>query len=293
MTGPPADVRITTATIRGLLRQAPAYADLPVQYAGHGWDNEMWRLGAALALRLPRRREAAPLMRNELTWLARMAARLAVGAPVPVLGGRPSGDYPYPWAVVPWLEGAPTATMQPVRRDAYAGELADALRSLHAPAPAEAPVNPYRGVDFAERAAQAVIQLGGAAPPVLLGLIRDASEAPVYRGRAVWLHGDPHPGNVLVRDGRLHALIDFGDLCRGDPASDLGVAWLHFTRGGREQFFSRYGADPALRRRARGWAVYLATAIAARVGQGPLGACAEHALGQLLEDAAGAPGRNA
>ena len=286
MAPPPADVSISAAIVHELLRQSPQYADRPIARAGHGWDNEMWRLGDELALRLPRRREAARLITNEIVWLRRVAAPLPVAVPVPVFAGRPTVRYRYPWAIVPWLAGAPAAAASPSARDGYAVALARALRALHVPSPTEAPHNPYRGVPLAERAPSAVDRLSSGARRYrpLLALLRDAEHSAAYHGPPVWLHGDPHPGNVLVDGGRLHALIDFGDLCQGDPASDLGVVWLHFTRSGRERFFAAYGAPDALQRRARGWAVSLATAIRVTDGTGPLAACAEHALTELLAD---------
>lgn len=282
MPAPPADVRISVALVRALLRQAPQYAGRSLRRSAHGWDNELWRLGEDLAVRLPRRREAAPLIRAEVRWLSRVAAPLPVAAPVPLFAGEPAAGYPYPWTVVPWLTGRAATHTPPAARDAYATELAAALRQLHAPAPADAPHNPFRGVRLADRVPHVVARLSGRGPDLaLLEVVRDAVRAPQWAGPARWLHGDPHPGNVLLHDGRLSALIDFGDLCGGDPASDLGAAWLHFTPAGRTRFFAAYGADDALQRRARGWAVLLATAIRGADQDPPLRACADHALTEL------------
>ena len=283
---PPADVEISERVIRGLLAQAPAYAGLPVRFAAEGWDSQMWRLGDDLALRLPRRREGAQLVLNELRWLPQLARHLSTPIPEPVLAGRPDEHYPYPWTVVRWLPGAPATGLLAARRDGYASHLAQLLRELHQPAPADAPVNPVRGGPLAERARyaeQRFSSLGDRAAPLRRAL-EDALRAPVYAGPPRWLHGDPHPFNTLVDGERLSALIDFGDLGSGDPASDLGVGWLHFTGDGLATFLGEYGAGEALRRRAHGWAACYASFMLLLPEKDALRSCAERALATLRRE---------
>src|SRR5690606_21675747 len=155
------------------------------------------------------------------------APRLPVAIPVPVAVGVPDKGFPWRWSVVPWFAGRRALDLEPHQRDAFAVELAGVLRALHTPAPADAPHNPVRGVPLAERSA--VVRERLADLPQLLPLWAAGLAAPGWTGPALWLHGDIHPGNIVVGDDRLAALIDFGDMCAGDPASDLSVAWLAFT----------------------------------------------------------------
>ncbi len=87
-----------------------------------------------------------------------------------------------------------------------------------------------------------------------------------------------HPFNTMVGEHGLSALIDFGDLCRGDPASDLGVIWLHFTAAGRARFVAAYEPDEGTLRRARGWAVSFASFMRLLATPHPLRECADHAI---------------
>ena len=121
----------------------------------------------------------------------------------------------------------------------------------------------------------------------MLPLWLQLRDTPRWSGGSVWLHGDMHPGNLLVRDGRLSGVVDFGDLTAGDPASDLAVAWLAFDARGRERFLAalpeRYQADAALLRRARGWALSLATAFTAHSDDNPeMAAIGAHAVEEVL-----------
>ena len=156
---PAPEVLIDEAVIRRLLAaQAatviPDAATLPLHKVAEGWDSEVWRLGPALAVRLPRRALAAPLVLNEHRVLPILAARIeptGVRVPAPVLSGTPDAGYPWPWSVVPWVEGSRGIDVERVERSAWAEPLAAALGALHAPAPADHPVNPFRGVPLALR----------------------------------------------------------------------------------------------------------------------------------------------
>ena len=98
--------RADEATVRALLHeQAPALADRPLVPGPTGWDNTHWLLGGDLAVRLPRRRLAVPLVANERTCLPRVAELLPLPIPVPVVHGEPQGDWPWPWSVIPWFAG--------------------------------------------------------------------------------------------------------------------------------------------------------------------------------------------
>ncbi|MBN9376399.1 MAG: phosphotransferase, partial [Cellulomonas sp.] len=179
-------------------------------------------------------------------------------------------------------------------RDVWAAELAGALAALHRPAPAEAPANPFRGVPLATR--DDVVSARLAAHPahdVLLDTWRQGLAAPAWDGPAVWLHGDPHPANLLAADDGLAGILDFGDVAAGDPASDLGAAWATFTATGRARFWAAYAAASslspdrlaALHVRARAWAAALVPPYTAHPDEHPgLAAAGAHALRELASD---------
>jgi len=283
MQPPPADLDITIADVDRLLATQHPSLRGRLERVAHGWDNDVFRLGDDLAVRLPRRQEAAQLVEHEQRWLPELAPRLPVRIPVPVAVGHPDEHYPWAWSVVPWFAGRRGLDIDPRERDGLAVELAGVLRALHVPAPPDAPHNPYRGVPMSER--DDVVRERLTIAPELLPAWDAGRDAAPWRGPSLWLHGDLYPGNFVVDGGRLAALIDFGDLCAGDPASDLSVAWLTFTAAGRavfrEALADRY--DDADWTRARGWAAALALISFDSPDPG-FRAMARHARSQLTED---------
>lgn len=301
---PPAEVELTVDLVRALLAaQHPDLADLPLRLVAQGWDNGMFRLGDDLAVRLPRRETGATLAVNEQRWLPVVAALSPVAVPAPVRVGAPTTDYPWTWSVVPWFAGS-TAAEQPVTaRTVWATDLADALAALHVAGPADAPVNPVRGGPLAGRAQAVEGRIAGGHLDALVPEARDrarrllgtAIAAPPWPGAPLWLHGDPHPANLLTRDGRLAALLDFGDMTAGDPATDLATAWLTFDAAGRAAFCTRTEsrgeatggpcsrADPGLWARAAGWALVMSSAMVTHGDDDPvIAAIGRHAVHALL-----------
>jgi aminoglycoside phosphotransferase (APT) family kinase protein len=257
---PRAEWPIDAALVRALLReQHPDLAHLDVAPLSAGWDNAMFRLGADLVARIPRRRSAVPLIENEQRWLPSLSSALPLPIPAPLRVGVPGARHPSPWSVVPWLGGAP-ADEQPLEAD-ESDRLAGFLLGLHRPAPAEAPRNPARGVALSQREAALGERLGRLAEktalitPPIQAAWRAALASPAAP-RDTWLHGDLHARNVLVESGRLSAVIDWGDVCQGDPATDLASVWMLLPDArSRDRALSVYEPDEALRLRARGWAV--------------------------------------
>lgn len=263
---PPAEVRVTAETVRELIsEQCPGFADQKVHSFDEGWDNVTFRVGDAFAARLPRREAAVDLLRHEQKWLPHLAVDLGVPVPVPVHAGKPSEHYPWPWSIVPWIPGVPAdeAALDP----SEGTRVGRALRSLHRPAPSDAPTNPFRGVPLRERGERTHLGLDrleeqGESVDRLRRIWSDGVEADRHEIDR-WLHGDLHPRNLIVADGRLSGIIDWGDLCRGDPATDLSVAWTLFSPEGRGGFWEGYGpVDAHVLRRARAWAVFFGVALA-------------------------------
>jgi len=270
---PSADVHVDSSVVRQLLReQHPDLSELTVSDSVEGWDNHMFRLGDELAVRLPRRGASADLIENEQRWLPQLARQLPLPIPAPIRTGRPGCGFPWRWSVVPWLEGDTALGASHLDVAVIAKTIARFLRSLHLPAPAEAPANPWRGVPLAERTEllhRGLSQLEGRVErAAILDLWQRALAAAPWRGPRLWVHGDLHPANLLIRKGRLSAVIDFGDLTAGDPATDLSVAWMLLPPSLRSVF--RVSSRPASHpvdddtwTRARGWAIALGVAYLA------------------------------
>lgn len=258
---PAAEIEIDADFVRELLAaQQPDLAPLPVQAINAGWDNAMFRLGDDLAVRLPRRQAAAKLIENEQTWLPQIAERLSLPAPVPLRCGQPTEKYPWRWSVLPWLQGT-SANLQPPHEN-QAQAFAQFLRTLHAPAPENAPRNEWRGVPIRQRAENIGERLQRLAAktnlitPAIFRLWDLALSAP-ESAQACWLHGDLHARNILVHNGAISGIIDWGDITAGDAATDLAAIWMLFeSAAARAAALHEYThISEATLQRAKGWAI--------------------------------------
>ncbi|MGW6356988.1 aminoglycoside phosphotransferase family protein [Streptomyces sp. NPDC055092] len=263
---PHTEIEITADLVRDLLRdQHPDLADRPLRLGARGWDNQLWRLGDDLAVRLPwATLSADELLRKEHTWLPALAPHLPLPVPIPQRLGEPSERFPRPWNVTTWVPGAP-ADLSPATHAAEAADaLAAFLTALYRPAPDGAPVARFHGGLLADGAEMFARQLASATemrllpdPDAVRAVWEDAAAAPGWAGPPLWLHGDLHPANVLTANGTFCGVIDFGDLCAGDPACDLAAAWILLPDGAADRFYAAYepAPDAATLRRALGWAV--------------------------------------
>ncbi|MFD7712387.1 aminoglycoside phosphotransferase family protein [Streptomyces sp. NPDC059786] len=265
------EIEMTAELIRELLRdQHPDLADRPVRLGARGWDNQLWRLGDDLAVRLPWATDSADeLLRKEHAHVPALAPRLPLPVPVPQRLGEPSERFPRPWIVTTWVRGTPADRAPATRAAEAADTLAAFLTALHRPAPDGAPAGRDRGgpltaqAEGFERGLASVTEAGLISDPDAVRAVwEDAVAAPEWAGPPLWLHGDLHPANVLTADGTFCGVIDFGDLFAGDPACDLAAAWLLLPDGAAGRFHAAYrpAPDPATLRRARGWAVLKAFA---------------------------------
>ena len=298
---PPPDLHVDEALAARLV--AAQHPDLagPVRLVANGWDNAMFRLGEHYAVRMPRRAAGIGLMWNEQRWLPELAPRLRVPIPAPVRVGVPAPELGYdaPWSIVPWFDGANAVEFDAPSRAAAAGALAAFVAELGTPAPPDAPANAYRGVPLAHRDDTVRARLAGGRVPGaarLRAVWERALAASVWSGPNVWLHGDLHPANLLlVSSGSLTAVVDFGDVTAGDPATDLATAWLTFDEHGRRVFRDEIErrrrvdgvaeVDEATWDRARGWALVIASAVVEQVGtSSTFGRAGAYVLEQVLLD---------
>lgn len=264
---PAAEVEISTVLVRALLaNQHPDLAHLEIGFLAEGWDNSQFRLGDHLIVRLPRRRLAVQLIEHEQRWLPRLAPVLPLPIPQPIRVGLPSELFPWPWSVVEWVPGLDAISAR-VSDTRTAGEtLGGFFAALHQPAPTDAPVNRFRGVPLADRAKRdgnvfAALLEDQLIPEAAIDIWHRGLTAAPYEGPPLWLHGDAHAGNMLVCDGRLVSLIDWGDITSGDPASDLIGFWMVLDDRGRAAARSALHHDDDTWIRARGWAVAFAAML--------------------------------
>ncbi|MDJ0595896.1 MAG: aminoglycoside phosphotransferase family protein [Pleurocapsa sp. MO_226.B13] len=264
---PISEVEIDTALVFDLLaKQHPDLINLPLQLLDFGWDNVIFRLGDRLCVRLPRRQVAAKLIEHEQTWLPQIADRLTMPIPTPYRLGKPTANYPWRWSILPWVSGVTADREQPNANQAKL--LGSFLRSLHLPPPANAPANPVRGVPLKQRAdiiEQRIQRLESKIDPIaktIKNIWHRALDAPIDVP-AKWLHGDLHPGNILVKDGAIAGIIDWGDITSGDIATDLASIWMLFpNRDARQQAIAEYtNISEATLQRAKGWAIYFGVTL--------------------------------
>lgn len=257
------DVSLVGRLISG---QFPQWAHLPLKFhESAGTGNVIYRLGNDLAVRLPRTPSSVSKVEKEQVWLPQLAPLLPLAIPVPVGRGLPTDEYPWAWSVFRWIEGMDaTASHLSDRHDAASalGRFVAALqKSDPTGGPPSGEQNFYRGVplgDLDEVARASLKSLHGMIDiPAAKAAWEAALHTPAWKGKPKWIHGDLHAGNLLVRDGRLNAVIDFGGLGVGDPACDMMVAWTYFSSDTRKVFRAELGVDDATWARGRGWALYL------------------------------------
>jgi aminoglycoside phosphotransferase (APT) family kinase protein len=249
---------------RLLAVQFPQWADLPIEPVhSAGTDNAIYRLGSDLAVRLPRIHRATGQMDKEHQWLPRLAPLLPLAIPVPLAKGTPGEGYPWQWSVYRWLAGE-NATIERIADPGQAArDLAHFIAALQridpTGGPPPGPHNFFRGVPLAMRDSEtraAIATLHGTLDASALTAAWEAAlQAPAWHGLPIWIHGDLQPLNLLVQQGRLSAVIDFGGLGVGDPACDLIVAWNLLSTQTRDIFRAALPVDDATWARGRGWAL--------------------------------------
>ncbi|SCG62268.1 Predicted kinase, aminoglycoside phosphotransferase (APT) family [Micromonospora halophytica] len=249
---------------RLVAEQFPQWAALPVTAVENaGWDNWTFHLGDDMLLRLPSAEEYALAVEKEHRWLPELAPSLPLPIPVPLAKGGPGAGYPFAWSVYRWIDGTPAtfeSVVDPIR---FAEDLADFVAALQSIDASEGPQpgkhNWFRGATlwtYEAQAHSALDELRGHIDDALAREIWTQALEAQWDGVDVWFHGDLAPGNLLLTDGQLSAVIDFGTCGVGDPGCDLAIAWTLLSAAGRDAFRKRLAVDDATWSRGRGWALW-------------------------------------
>jgi aminoglycoside phosphotransferase (APT) family kinase protein len=279
---------------RLLAAQFPQWADLPITpVPSAGTDNAIYRLGEDKAVRLPRIHWATGQIAKERTWLPRLAPHLPLELPIQLAAGTPDAGYPYQWGVYRWLAGENAADAPIVSLEETAVALARFITSLQRLDPTGGPAaveHRLRGVPLHlrdEGTRAAIVAMGAMIDTdAALRVWDDALRAPEWDRPPVWFHGDLLPGNLLMAEGRLSAVIDWSGLGVGDPACDLMCAWALFSGQSRQTFRDALAVDDATWARARGQALSQAVIfIPYYLHTNPVGVtCAQQMLREVLAD---------
>jgi aminoglycoside phosphotransferase (APT) family kinase protein len=269
-----ANVAVTPELVSRLVAaQFPEWAHLPVTPVDlDGHDNSTLRLGADLSVRLPSADDYVPQIDKEHRWLPVLAPQLPLPIPAPVARGAPGPGFPRPWSVYRWRPGEPAIGPRVVDETRFATDLAGFLSALHAIDPAGGPPpgthsflrgGPIGALDADVR--RSVATLAQAIDADAATAVWEAALATIWERPPVWVHGDVTNSNLLVTDGRLSAVLDFGCSAVGDPACDLAIAWTFFRGESRRAFRDALGLDEGTWARGRGWALWKALDTQAKV----------------------------
>lgn len=257
---PPADIQIDLPFVKKLIdSQFPELSHLKIKFLDAGWDNENYRLGEKYIIRIPRRTVGAELILSEINWLPKIKDQLPIDVPAPLFVGQPDATYPWQWSIVPWYDGQAAAEQLPDETEAI--RLAVFLKKLHGIEFENAPINETRG-DLTVRAADISKRIERL--KIKTNLITDKIERfwrralkNKFKGNPHLLHGDLHSRNIIIDHGKIAAVIDWGDITSGDPATDLCSLWMLFKNNEiRNEALKIYGASERLIEQSIGWAIF-------------------------------------
>lgn len=279
---------------RLIANQFPQWSHLPIRALElDGWDNRSFRLGSELTIRLPSGNWYAKQVDKEQRWLPVLAAQVPLPIPSPVAKGEPDAEFPYPWSVYRWLDGEPALTAWIGDLSEFATTLARFLNALGridatgGPAPGQH--NFFRGgplATYEEETLQAIDTLGHEIPAAGVKRVWADAMASSWQREPVWFHGDVAAGNLLVDDGRLAAVLDFGSSGIGDSACDTVIAWTFLRGSSRDRFRADLDVDADTWSRGRGWALWksLITLVGHLERDAPEAAVARREIDRILAD---------
>ncbi len=266
------NIAINASLVRRLIAsQFPEWRDLPIEpVALSGWDNRTFHLGRDMSVRLPSAADYELQIEKEHQWLPKLAPHLPLPIPLPLAMGSPEHGYPWKWSIYRWLEGQ-SANSAPIGDlTEFAIDLARFLGALYkidtTGGPAPGLHSFYRGGSLSvydTDTRQAIASLESKIDATSATAVWEAALSTSWTNPPVWVHGDISAGNLLVKGGKLCAVIDFGQLAIGDPACDLAINWTLFHGKSRETFRRMLSLDKGTWARARGWTLWKALVVAA------------------------------
>ncbi len=256
---------------RLIATQFPKWKDLLIRpVALSGWDNRTFHLGDEMLVRMPSREEYAAQVEKEQHWLPKLAPCLPLPIPIPLAIGEPMDGYPWKWSIYRWLEGESAASGYIADLSEFAASLAQFLIALQRIDSTGGPLpglhSFYRGGELTTYDAEvrcALAALKGKIDVAAATEVWDMAIATTWNRAPVWVHGDISAGNLLVKNGSLSAVIDFGQLAIGDPACDLTIAWTFFKEKDREVFQEMLSLDAGTWARGLAWTLWKALVVAA------------------------------
>lgn len=253
--------------------QFPEWKNLPIKpVAESGWDNRTFHLGDDLLIRMPSAAHYASQVEKEQHWLPKLSPHLPLPIPTPIAIGKPGFGYPWHWSINRWLAGEPATTAFIPNMNDFAVSLAKFLKALQSIDPTNGPIagphSFYRGGSLSaynSETRQALAVLKDKIDVASAAEIWESALNSTWQNRPVWVHGDIAHGNLLVQEGRLSAVIDFGQLAIGDPACDLSIAWTFFDADSRKIFHNELGLDKNTWIRGLAWTLWKYMIIAAGI----------------------------
>lgn len=256
---------------RLITSQFPEWQGLPITPVEmSGWDNRTFHLGNEMSVRLPSAADYALQVEKEQEWLPKLAPALPVSIPIPLAIGKPECGYPWKWSIYRWIEGKTVTSSLVKDLVPFASDLAGFLKALHR---MDATGGPPPGLHSFSRGGalsiydadtrRAIHSLKGKMDERVATDVWEKALSTSWKNPPVWVHGDISAGNLLVQDGKLCAVIDFGQLAIGDPACDLAINWTLFHGESRAVFQKDLSLDEDTWGRARGWTLWKALVVAA------------------------------
>jgi aminoglycoside phosphotransferase (APT) family kinase protein len=252
-----------------IAHQFPKYSILQItDVEKQGHDNRTYRLGRHMLIRIPTAEKYALSVLKERELLPQLAKYLSINIPTPIKMGKPSADYPYPFSIYKWLPGKSINLLKLTNHDQeqLAFDLAKFLKELQAINDIEGPEpgqhNWWRGDHvsvYDKETREQIAELAEIIDASKALALWDQACATKWNKQPVWIHGDFADGNILIKNNKLSAVIDFSGTAVGDPACDLVIAWAYLSGKAREIFVNEINMDSDTVLRARAWALWKAT----------------------------------